>query len=102
MSMIPNQQEYIKFKPHHHTLPGQFPSNLRYLHIDLGDLFVEIYKPFQFICNEFLSNLENLKILKVRTRALHLLDMNNVQLPKHLTSFELHMDEHRRGELGVH
>ncbi|GME79353.1 unnamed protein product [Ambrosiozyma monospora] len=52
-----------------------------------------MYKPFRFICNNFLASLENLRILKVRTSTPHSFDIRNIQLPKHLTSFELIMQQ---------
>ncbi|GMG49920.1 unnamed protein product [Ambrosiozyma monospora] len=92
MSIFPHQLGYLKFESHHHFLNGQFPSNLRSLNINIDDLFEEMYEPFQFICNTFLSSLQNLRILKVETKKSHSLDLRSVQLPKHLTSLELDME----------
>ncbi|GME75644.1 unnamed protein product [Ambrosiozyma monospora] len=94
MFLLPNQLDDLIWDPHDHTLTDQFPSNLRSLDFTIEDSYQEVYEPFRVICNTFLGSLENLRILKVRTNALHSLDLRNVQLPKHLTSFKLFMGAH--------
>ncbi|GMG18953.1 unnamed protein product [Ambrosiozyma monospora] len=87
LSMFPPELEHLNFTPHH-NLTGQLPSHLRSLDINMKN-YSNMYQPVQFICNTFIFNLQNLRILKIQTLNNNSVDLRNVQLPKHICSFEL-------------
>ncbi|GMF01569.1 unnamed protein product [Ambrosiozyma monospora] len=60
-----------------------------------------MHDPFRFFCHKFLSSLKNLRILKIHTSTLHSLDLRNIELPKHLASFELTLEQHIQGRFAV-
>ncbi|GME83458.1 unnamed protein product [Ambrosiozyma monospora] len=65
LSIFPRELEHLTFTPHH-NITGQFPSCLRSLDINL-EKYYNLYQPVQSVCNTFIFNLPNLRVLKIHT-----------------------------------